>query len=89
MIGAEQWTAEERAVRATLFDELDRLAFALEMEGSEQLEAGREERAQTTQQIRLGVQLAQRLVSGVWSDEVHTRLHRWSQEYDARTEVGR
>jgi hypothetical protein len=30
------------------------------------------------------VRLAQRLVAGVWADEVDLRLRRWAAEYDSR-----
>ncbi len=72
------------AFRGTLFTDLDRLAFALEMEAAALLRKGKEAAAERCQQQRLGVRLAQRLVAGVWADEVHQRLQRWAKEYDAR-----
>jgi hypothetical protein len=73
-----------RLLRGRLFTDLDRLAFALEMEAAQLLEAGREADAERRQQQRLGVRLAQRLVADVWADEVQVRIKRWSKEYDAR-----
>lgn len=73
-----------RLLRGQLFTDLDRLAFALEMEAAQLLEAGREAEAERRQQQRLGVRLAQRLVADVWADEAHLRVRRWSAEYDAR-----
>lgn len=73
-----------QALRGRLFTDLDRLAFALEMEAAALLEEGREAEAERRQQQRLGVRLAQRLVAGVWADEVHRRLQRWAEEYEAR-----
>ena len=75
---------QDMDVRGRIFTELDRLAFALEMEAARMLEEGREEEARRTQEQRLGVRLAQRLVAGVWADEVDLRLQRWGAEYDAR-----
>jgi hypothetical protein len=75
---------EAAELRGRIFTDLDRLAFALEMESAEQLEQGREAEAARTQEQRLGVRLAQRLVAGVWADEVDLRLRRWAAEYDAR-----
>jgi hypothetical protein len=65
----------EQQLRAALFQELDLLAYALEMEAAEALAGGAEELALRTQQTRLGVRLAQRLVSGVASPEVDRRLN--------------
>ncbi len=76
--------AEAAELRGRVFTDLDRLAFALEMEVARMLEEGREEEARRTQEQRLGVRLAQRLVAGVWADEVNVRLQRWSEAYDAR-----
>lgn len=79
-----QEAPEAAELRGRIFTDLDRLAFALEMEAAAHLEAGREEEARRTQENRLGVRLAQRLVAGVWADEVDLRLERWSAEYEAR-----
>lgn len=75
---------EAAALRGDIFTDLDRLAFAVEMEAAELLREGREEEAVRTQSLRLGVRLAQRLVTGVWADEVNLRLERWLPEYEAR-----
>ncbi len=75
---------EAAALRGQVFTDLDRLAFALEMEAARMLEEGREEEARRTQEQRLGVRLAQRLVAGVWADEVNLRVQRWSEAYEAR-----
>ncbi|HSU16440.1 hypothetical protein [Longimicrobium sp.] len=75
---------EAADLRGRIFTDLDRLAFALEMEAAELLERGRGEQAGRVQEQRLGVRLAQRLVAGVWADEVNLRLQRWAAEYDAR-----
>ena len=71
-------------LRGNIFTDLDRLAFALEMEAAALVEEGRETEAARRQAERLGVRLAQRLVSGVWADEVNLRLIRWSTDYEAR-----
>lgn len=76
-----------RELRGKLFNDLDRLAFALEMEAADLLSEGREEDADRCQQQRLGVRLAQRLVAGVWADEVNPRVRRWEREYRARLEA--
>jgi hypothetical protein len=75
---------EAAALRGRIFTDLDRLAFALEMEAAQQLDAGEEERARCTHELRLGVRLAQRLVAGVYAQEVDSRLGRWAGEYEAR-----
>jgi hypothetical protein len=75
---------EAAALRGCLFTDLDRLAFALEMEAAELLERGAEAEAGRVQEQRLGVRLAQRLVAGVWAGEVDGRLQRWAAEYEAR-----
>jgi hypothetical protein len=75
---------EAAALRGRIFTDLDRLSFALEMEVAELLDGGFAEKAARVQEQRLGVRLAQRLVAGVWADEVNLRLQRWSAEYDAR-----
>jgi hypothetical protein len=77
-------SAEDSGLRGALFTDLDRLAFALEMEVAMLIEAGQDDAAAGCQHQRLGVRLAQRLVAGVWADEVHSRLQRWSDEYAAR-----
>lgn len=71
-------------LRGQIFTDLDRLAFALEMEAARLLDAGREEDARRSQEQRLGVRLAQRLVSGVWADEVNLRIREWEAAYEAR-----
>lgn len=75
---------EAAQLRGHIFTDLDRLAFALEMEAAELLREGREADAETRQHLRLGVRLAQRLVAGVWADEVDLRVQRWGQAYDSR-----
>ena len=75
---------EASKLRGHLFTDLDRLAFALEMEAAALLAEGDAEKAQTRQHLRLGVRLAQRLVAGVHADEVHQRIKRWSDAYDSR-----
>ncbi len=76
--------ALEREVRGRLYQELDLLAFALEMEAAEQVSEGRDEDAGRTQQTRLGIRLAQRLVGGVPAPEVDRRLDRWRAQYLAK-----
>ncbi len=76
--------ALERAVRGRLYQELDLLAYALEMEAAQQVIEGCDEDAARTQQTRLGIRLAQRLVGGVPAPEVDRRLDRWRDEYRAR-----
>ncbi|HEX2095216.1 MAG TPA: hypothetical protein VHG28_22660 [Longimicrobiaceae bacterium] len=75
---------EAATLRGRIFTDLDRLAFAIEMEAATHLREGREEEAARSHAVRLGVRLAQRLVSGVWADEVNQRIQRWSTEYDSR-----
>jgi hypothetical protein len=70
--------------RGRLFTELDRLAFALEMEAAEHLDHGRAGDYLRAQERRLGVRLAQRLVSGVPADEVDRRIWKWGEDYDRR-----
>lgn len=83
--------AEARAVEAAerlrgqLFTDLDRLAFALEMEAADAVQAGDEETAARIEDRRLGVRLAQRLVAGVHADEVNLRIDRTRDDYDLRT----
>lgn len=74
----------EAALRGRLFEELDLLAFAFEMEADEALAAGDEAAAERAQQTRLGIRLAQRLVGAVSAPEVDRRLARWREEYRAR-----
>jgi len=71
-------------VRGQIFTDLDRLAFALEMEAAEHLDLGRADEYLRAQERRLGVRLAQRLVSGVPADEVNGRMERWMGGYDER-----
>lgn len=71
-------------LRGRIFTDLDRLAFALEMEAAEHLENGRAAEYVRAQERRLGVRLAQRLVSGVPADEVNARMDRWAPSYDRR-----
>jgi hypothetical protein len=75
---------EAAELRGRIFTDLDRLAFALEMEAARLLDEGREDDAKRSQEQRLGVRLAQRLVAGVWADEVNLRIREWSEAYDAR-----
>jgi hypothetical protein len=77
-------TRAARELRDQLFTDLDRLAFALEMEAAQHLEDGREAEAECCQQQRLGVRLAQRLVAGIWADEAQKRLQEWAEAYDLR-----
>jgi hypothetical protein len=71
-------------LRGQFYGALDLLAFALEMECGSQAAGGDDDAAARTQQTRLGVRLAQRLVSGVPTPEVDRRLQRWRDEYHAR-----
>ena len=75
---------QDMDLRGRIFTDLDRLAFALEMEAAEHLDAGREGEYQRAQERRLGVRLAQRLVSGVPADEVNGRMERWESGYMGR-----
>ena len=79
-----QEAPEAAQLRGNLFTDLDRLAFALEMEAARLYEAAREDDARQRQALRLGVRLAQRLVTGVWADEVNLRMQTWDAEYDSR-----
>lgn len=79
---------ETMDVRGRLFTELDRLAFGLEMEAAEHLEHGRSDESLRAEERRLGVRLAQRLVSGVPADEVDRRIWRWGEAYDRRLGMG-
>ncbi len=74
----------EREIRGRLYQELDLLAYALEMEAAQQVTEGRDEDAARTQQTRLGIRLAQRLVGGVPAPEVDRRLEHWRAEYRAK-----
>jgi hypothetical protein len=75
---------EAESLRGKLFNDLDRLAFALEMETAALLEEGDTTSAKSRQDLRLGVRLAQRLVSGVWADEVNRRIQQHAEAYEAR-----
>lgn len=77
-------SAEAADLRGRIFTDLDRLAFALEMEVAECVERGDLAAADRKQSQRLGVRLAQRLVTGVWADEVNQRLQRWEDDYQRR-----
>jgi hypothetical protein len=70
--------------RGNIFNDLDRLAFALEMEAAELIEQGLEQEARRRQELRLGVRLAQRLVAGIHADEVHDRIAQHADAYEAR-----
>ncbi|HEX7117298.1 MAG TPA: hypothetical protein VF212_00825 [Longimicrobiales bacterium] len=73
--------ALERGLRGQLYQELDLLAFALEMEAAEAIERGDDGGAARAQQTRLGIRLAQRLVGAVPAPEVDRRLQRWRATY--------
>jgi hypothetical protein len=75
---------EDIDLRGRIFTDLDRLAFAIEMEAAEHLVQGRTAEYARAQERRLGVRLAQRLVSGVPADEVNARIERWQGGYDQR-----
>jgi hypothetical protein len=75
---------QDMDLRGRIFTDLDRLAFALEMEAAEHLEHGRAAEYGRAQERRLGVRLAQRLVSGVHADEVNARMERAADGYDLR-----
>lgn len=77
---------EARELRGRIFTDLDRLAFALEMEAAELIAEGREDAARCRQELRLGVRLAQRLVAGIWADEVNSRIARYAEAYESRLE---
>ncbi len=72
-------------LRGQLFTGLDRLAFALEMEAAEAVERGDGEGAARLEDRRLGVRLAQRLVAGVYADEVDRRIAATGEAYHDRT----
>lgn len=80
----QEESVEAAQLRGAIFTDLDRLAFALEMEAAELLERGRTAEAEARHAERLGVRLAQRLVSGVWAVEVNGRFARWREAYEAR-----
>ena len=82
-----QEAPEAALLRRNLFTDLDRLAFALEMEVAQLVEVSRVDDARQRQALRLGVRLAQRLVAGVWADEVNLRMQTWDGEYDSRLGV--
>jgi hypothetical protein len=75
-------------LRGRIFTDLDRLAFALEMEAARELEEEDYARTGRTQALRLGVRLAQRLVAGVYAVEVNGRIERWVADYEARLAGG-
>lgn len=75
---------EAADLRGRIFNDLDLLAFALEMEAARLVKEGREDEATRRQERRLGVRLAQRLVAGVWADEVNLRVDEWAAEYRTR-----
>lgn len=81
---AVQDQEESATLRGDIFSDLDRLAFALEMEAAELVERGLHAAAERRTSERLGVRLAQRLVAEVWADEVHLRMRRWEAAYEAR-----
>ena len=72
-------------LRGRLFSDLDRLAFALELEAARAVESGDDASAIRLEDQRLGVRLAQRLVAGVHADEVDPRIEAVRAEYDRRT----
>lgn len=76
--------ALEEHVRGRLYQELDVLAFAFEMEASDAVERGDDAKAERAQRTRLGIRLAQRLVGGVPAPEVDERLDRWRETYRAQ-----
>jgi hypothetical protein len=77
-------TPEAVDLRGRIFTDLDKLAFSLEMEAAELLERGHAGEYLRTQERRLGVRLAQRLVAGVPAEEVNARMERWDGAYGAR-----
>lgn len=79
-----QEAPEAAELRGNIFTDLDRLAYALELEAAEMVAEGREREAETRQHLRLGVRLAQRLVAGVWADEVNGRLQACAGRYESR-----
>lgn len=83
-LGREAEAELEAGIRGRLYQELDLLAFALEMEASAAVERGDDGAATRAQRTRLGIRLAQRLVGGVPAPEVDERLDRWRDSYEAR-----
>ncbi|MFW6079422.1 MAG: hypothetical protein ACODAE_07375 [Gemmatimonadota bacterium] len=83
-LGRESAAELEARIRGRLYQELDLLAFALEMEASTAVERGDDGDVERAQRTRLGVRLAQRLVGGVPAPEVDERLARWRESYEAR-----
>jgi hypothetical protein len=81
--------SQDMDLQGRIFTDLDRLAFALEMEAAEHLQGGRADEYQRTQERRLGVRLAQRLVAGVPADEVNGRMERWQGHYEQRLGLAR
>lgn len=81
--GEADASAEDR-VRSLLYQELDLLAFALEMEAAAAVENGSDDEAERAQRTRLGIRLAQRLVGGVPAPEVDDRLARWRETYEQK-----
>lgn len=77
--------AAEDALKGSMFTGLDRLAFALEMEAAQAVEAGDDQAAMRLEDQRLGVRLAQRFVAGVYADEVNPRIEATREAYDRRT----
>ena len=77
-------TPEAADLRGRIFTDLDKLAFSLEMEASGHLERGHSAEYLRTQERRLGVRLAQRLVAGVPAEEVNGRVERWEGDYALR-----
>lgn len=75
---------ESATLRGRIFTDLDRLAFALEMEAADLVHEGRLADAERRTSERLGVRLAQRLVTGVWADEVDLRIRAWRDAYNLR-----
>ncbi len=82
--GPPEAAALEREIRGRLYQELDLLAYAFEMEAAQEVVAGCDEDAARTQQTRLGIRLAQRLVGGVPAPEVDRRLEQWRAQYRAK-----
>ena len=80
----QQEMTPEHELRGQLYQELDLLSYALEMEAAEALQQGDEDLARTHQLTRLGIRLAQRLVGGVSAPEVDRRLDRRRAEYLAK-----
>ena len=78
---------EASQLRGDLFTDLDRLAFALEMEAATLLAEAREEDARRRQDMRLGVRLAQRLVAGIYAEEVDQRIARYAAHYAERLQA--